>query len=29
MRKSAGITPAPRRYGLGWAEFLRSQAQES
>jgi putative transposase len=25
--KSAGINPAPRRDGLGWAEFLRSQAQ--
>ena len=22
-----GITPAPRRDGPGWAEFLRSQAQ--
>jgi len=25
--KSAGIEPAPRRDGPGWAEFLRSQAQ--
>ena len=25
--KNAGIDPAPRRDGLGWAEFLRSQAQ--
>ncbi|HUY44945.1 MAG TPA: hypothetical protein VMV92_04380 [Streptosporangiaceae bacterium] len=25
--KSAGIEPAPRRNGPGWAEFLRSQAQ--
>ena len=25
--KDAGIGPAPRRDGLGWAEFLRSQAQ--
>ena len=25
--KSAGISRAPRRDGLGWAEFLRSQAQ--
>ena len=25
--KSAGIGPAPRRDGPGWAEFLRSQAQ--
>src|SRR6185437_6288709 len=25
--KSAGIIPAPRRDGPGWAEFLRSQAQ--
>jgi putative transposase len=25
--KSAGIHPAPRRDGPGWAEFLRSQAQ--
>ena len=25
--KSAGIDPAPRRDGPGWAEFLRSQAQ--
>ena len=25
--KSAGIDPAPRRNGPGWAEFLRSQAQ--
>jgi putative transposase len=25
--KSAGIEPAPRREGPGWAEFLRSQAQ--
>jgi putative transposase len=25
--KSAGISPAPRRDGPGWAEFLRSQAQ--
>ena len=25
--KSAGIDPAPRRGGPGWAEFLRSQAQ--
>jgi hypothetical protein len=24
---SAGIDPAPRRDGPGWAEFLRSQAQ--
>ena len=24
--KSAGINPAPRRDGRGWAEFLRSQA---
>src|SRR5499427_7353742 len=27
--KSAGIGPAPRRDGPGWAEFLRSQAQGS
>jgi len=27
--KSAGIDPAPRRDGPGWAEFLRSQAQGS
>ena len=25
--KSAGIEPAPRRNGSGWAEFLRSQAR--
>jgi transposase len=25
--KAAGISPVPRRYGPGWAEFLRSQAQ--
>jgi putative transposase len=25
--KDAGINPAPRRDGPGWAEFLRSQAQ--
>ena len=25
--KDAGIKPAPRRDGPGWAEFLRSQAQ--
>jgi putative transposase len=25
--KDAGISPAPRRNGLGWAEFLRSRAQ--
>ncbi|HLI38612.1 MAG TPA: hypothetical protein VKV80_14915 [Streptosporangiaceae bacterium] len=25
--KNAGISPAPRRHGPGWAEFLRSQAQ--
>ena len=25
--KNAGISPAPRRGGSGWAEFLRSQAQ--
>jgi hypothetical protein len=25
--KSAGVDPAPRRAGPGWAEFLRSQAQ--
>jgi putative transposase len=25
--KEAGISPAPRRDGPGWAEFLRSQAQ--
>ena len=25
--KDAGISPAPRRGGPGWAEFLRSQAQ--
>ena len=25
--KSAGINPAPRRDGPGWAEFLRSQAE--
>jgi len=25
--KDAGISPAPRRYGPGWAEFLRSLAQ--
>ncbi len=25
--KNAGIEPAPRREGPGWAEFLRSQAQ--
>jgi putative transposase len=25
--KDAGIDPAPRRNGPGWAEFLRSQAQ--
>jgi hypothetical protein len=24
---SIGISPAPRRDSLGWAEFLRSQAQ--
>ena len=24
--KDAGISPAPRRDGPGWAEFLRSQA---
>ena len=27
MLKDAGIDPAPRRDGPGWAEFLRSQAQ--
>jgi hypothetical protein len=27
--KNAGISPAPRRDGPGWAEFLRSQAQGS
>ena len=27
IRKDAGISPAPRRDGPGWAEFLRSQAQ--
>ena len=27
MLKSAGINPAQRRGGPGWAEFLRSQAQ--
>jgi putative transposase len=27
MLKSAGIDPAPRRDGPGWAQFLRSQAQ--
>src|SRR5450755_2811912 len=27
--KDAGIDPAPRRDGTGWAEFLRSQAQGS
>jgi putative transposase len=27
--KNAGIDPAPRRDGPGWAEFLRSQAQGS
>jgi putative transposase len=27
--KNAGIDPAPRREGPGWAEFLRSQAQGS
>jgi hypothetical protein len=26
--KKAGIGPVPRRDGPGWAEFLRSQAQE-
>jgi hypothetical protein len=26
--KDAGISPAPRRDGPGWAEFLRSQARE-
>jgi hypothetical protein len=26
--KTAGIDPAPRRDGPGWADFLRSQAQE-
>jgi putative transposase len=25
--KNAGISPAPRRDGPGWAEFLRSRAQ--
>src|SRR6266496_2510720 len=25
--KNAGVSPAPRRDGPGWAEFLRSQAQ--
>jgi hypothetical protein len=25
--KDAGIDPAPRRDGPGWAEFVRSQAQ--
>ncbi len=25
--KNAGIGPAPRRDGPGWAEFLRSQAR--
>ena len=25
--KTAGVSPAPRRDGPGWAEFLRSQAQ--
>jgi putative transposase len=25
--KSAGVDPAPRRDGPGWADFLRSQAQ--
>jgi putative transposase len=25
--RDAGIDPAPRRDGPGWAEFLRSQAQ--
>ena len=25
--KDAGISPAPRRDGPGWAEFLRSQAR--
>jgi putative transposase len=25
--KNAGISPAPRRDGPGWAEFLRSQAR--
>jgi len=29
MLKDAGIDPAPRRDGPGWAEFLRSQAQGS
>ena len=27
MLRSAGIDPAPRRDGPGWAQFLRSQAQ--
>jgi putative transposase len=27
--KDAGISPAPRRNGPGWADFLRSQAQGS
>jgi hypothetical protein len=27
LKKNAGISPAPRRDGRGWAEFLRSQAQ--
>src|SRR5207244_2654591 len=27
--KNAGVDPAPRRDGPGWAEFLRSQAQGS
>ena len=25
--KNAGIDPAPRRSGLGWPQFLRSQAE--
>jgi putative transposase len=25
--KNAGIDPAPRRSGLAWAQFLRSQAE--
>ena len=25
--KNAGISPVPRRDGLGWAGFLRSRAQ--
>jgi putative transposase len=27
IRKKAGIDPAPRRSGLAWSQFLRSQAE--